>query len=495
MKDIMVVDDEVYICNIILEALGEFNDFNVRKFSDPVKALEHLDKSTVDLVLTDLVMGNHSGVEILEKALANHPDCIVVLMTGYPTVKTAISVLKKGGYDYLIKPFKLEDLTSTIRRGLDHQQLKRENVALKSQAELRKISEAMARGIGFNQILNMINETLLQQLPATASSILLFDKKQKRNRVKCIAGEYDDPKINEFLNGRKLDQAVAERGDGVFCENIEIEKDEKPYRRSIVSYPLISKRVLLGHLNVVYDDRFKHITPGQMHMISLLASQAASAMESSRLIHNLKRSYVQTIGALANAIEARDNYTAGHTDRVYYLAEILARKLGWNRRRMNQLKTGCRLHDIGKIGIPDSILNKPGRLDDEERLIMQQHPTRGAAILGQVPYLRPVIPYILCHHERFDGNGYPNGLKGKEIPIEGRLLAVVDTFDAITSDRPYRQGKTHEFALKELREHSGTQFDPDLVKLFHEAYEEGLINEAVRHADDTVKMVIPPVTA
>ena len=114
MKNIMVVDDEVYICNIILEALGEFKEFNVRKFTDPVLALDHLDNNSVDLVLTDLVMGVHSGVEILEKALSRHPDCIVLLMTGYPTVKTAISVLKKGGYDYLVKPFSLAELELRI---------------------------------------------------------------------------------------------------------------------------------------------------------------------------------------------------------------------------------------------------------------------------------------------------------------------------------------------------------------------------------------------
>ncbi len=494
MKNIMVVDDEIYICNIILEALGDFRDFNVRKFSDPVAALDHLDKHSIDLVLTDLVMGDHSGVEILEKALANHPDCIVILMTGYPTVKTAISVLKKGGYDYLVKPFKLEDLTATIKRGLDHQEVRRENVALRSQAELRKISEAMARGVGFNTVLEMINKTLLQQLPATAASILLYDKKQHSHRLKCIGGEYDDPSIEEFLNGRVSHEPVQRSREDVYCDSFDIIKNNIPCRRTIISNPLISKRVLLGHLNIVYDHPFKQITPGQMHLISLLASQAASAMESSRLIYNLKRSYLQTIGALANAIEARDNYTAGHTDRVFYLAEILAEKLGWDKRRINQLKTGCRLHDIGKIGIPDGILNKPGRLDDDERVIMQQHPIRGAAILGQVPFLKPIIPYILCHHERFDGTGYPNGLKGKEIPIEGRLLAVVDTFDAITSNRPYRQGKSHEFALKELREHAGTQFDPELVKLFQKAYEEGLINRAIKKGDEAVKMAVSPVT-
>jgi HD-GYP domain-containing protein (c-di-GMP phosphodiesterase class II) len=126
---------------------------------------------------------------------------------------------------------------------------------------------------------------------------------------------------------------------------------------------------------------------------------------------------------------------------------------------------GGMLHDLGKIGVPDAILNKPGPLTKEEFAIMKTHPLLGAKIVENIPFLKPSLPYILYHHERYDGNGYPHGLAGEDIPIEGRLLAVVDTIDAITSDRPYRKGRGIDIAVQQLREHSGTQFDPHIVEI------------------------------
>ncbi len=476
MKNLVVIDDEVYICNIIQEALNEFSDFRINNFNDPVEAAKYIKENGVDLVLTDLVMGDHSGVEILETTLVNQPDAVVILMTGYPTVKTAISVMNKGGYDYLIKPFKLDDLKSTILRGLEHQRLKRENVELKSQVELMKIAEAMAHGMKLQPLLNLIVESAVRELPSVASSIVMFNKKSHRPKMKARNGEDVDPDVTLFLKGSgpRCEKAIETLRPCI--TNEEVIDNGLTYRRSFVSYPLVSRRILLGLLNLVYDNRFRHISPGQMRLISLLASNAASAIETSNLNRDLKWSYMQTIKALAAAIEARDHYTAGHTDRVFELARLIARRLGWGPRRINQMKNGCLLHDIGKIGVPDSILNKPGRLTDDERAIMQHHPEMGARIIGDVPFLKPTISYILTHHERYDGKGYPGGLSGEDIPIEGRILAVADTFDAMTSDRPYRRGKPAEEAINELIVNKGTQFDPAIVDIFVNEYRRGAVS-------------------
>ena len=135
------------------------------------------------------------------------------------------------------------------------------------------------------------------------------------------------------------------------------------------------------------------------------------------------------------------------------------------------------LHDIGKIGVPDAVLNKAETLTSEEFEIMKQHPICGAKILEGISFLAPAVPYILYHHERFDGKGYPFGLRNDQIPIQGRLMAVVDTFDAMTSDRPYRKAKSFKMALKEIRECAGTQFDPNVAKLFLNAWDKGLIDK------------------
>jgi putative nucleotidyltransferase with HDIG domain len=219
--------------------------------------------------------------------------------------------------------------------------------------------------------------------------------------------------------------------------------------------------------------RFDPITAGQLNLLAILANTASSAIANHSLYQDLQASYLHAISGLANSIEARDSYTAGHTERVSILAEILARRLGWNESRIRNLRMGCTLHDIGKIGVPDSILNKPGALTKEELAKMRSHPAVGLKIIRGIELFQPAVPYIGDHHENFDGSGYPRGLKGEEISIEGRLLAIADTFDAILSDRPYRKGREVSDAVSELLENRGRQFDPLLVDLFLEVLVNG----------------------
>lgn len=176
--------------------------------------------------------------------------------------------------------------------------------------------------------------------------------------------------------------------------------------------------------------------------------------------------YLDTVKVMANAIEGRDRYTRGHVDRVTKYATLLARELRWPPDHLRILELGARLHDIGKIRVPDQILNKPGPLDDEEWHIMKKHPSVGARILRGITHLQPAMPYILYHHERWDGTGYPEGLRGREIPIEARLLAIVDVYDAITTKRPYHPAQDHEEVVEILNSESGKHFDPDLVPIF-----------------------------
>jgi len=175
---------------------------------------------------------------------------------------------------------------------------------------------------------------------------------------------------------------------------------------------------------------------------------------------------------LGNVIEARDPYTAGHVDRVRRLALSLGFALNWNAEAIAILEFGAVLHDIGKIMVPRYVLTKAGPLDDEEWELMHQHPQAGAHMLEGVDHLRPAIPYVLYHHEWWNGRGYPFGLKGSDIPSEGRLLAIVDAFDAMTSNRPYRKGLSAADALVEMRKNSGLYFDPEMVAVFLQNYKE-----------------------
>jgi putative nucleotidyltransferase with HDIG domain len=184
------------------------------------------------------------------------------------------------------------------------------------------------------------------------------------------------------------------------------------------------------------------------------------------------------LSTLSRAIEARDPYTRGHSTRVTALAEAVARRLGWGEERLASLRVGGPLHDIGKLAVSGEVLRKEGRLDDDELAQIREHPKVGAKILLRIAALREAIPYVLYHHERWDGTGYPSGRAGEEIPVEARVLAVADAFDAMTSDRPYRRALTHEEALEEVERCAGTQFDPEIARVFLEVFGEAELPRA-----------------
>lgn len=232
----------------------------------------------------------------------------------------------------------------------------------------------------------------------------------------------------------------------------------------------------------LYAAELQHIYKNERSGRAALQSAQAQLMRYADDLHvafqaerqrrqEIQRAYLETIRMLAAAVEARDEYTGGHLERVTRYALAIARNLGWTGERLNEAEMGAILHDIGKIGIRDSILRKNGALTSEEWDHMKTHPIIGAQILRGISFLGPIVPYVRHHHERFDGSGYPDRLAGEAIPIGGRLIAVADTFDAMTSTRPYRQALTPDVALGELRTASGSQLDPAVVEAFVQAYQ------------------------
>jgi putative nucleotidyltransferase with HDIG domain len=212
----------------------------------------------------------------------------------------------------------------------------------------------------------------------------------------------------------------------------------------------------------------------------MLARQAAIAIDNTELFNGLQRSnaelvlsYDTTLEGWSRALELRDRETEGHTQRVTEMTLRLARALGMSDKELSHARRGALLHDIGKMGVTDAILLKPGPLTDEEWDIMRQHPQFAYEMLSPIAYLRPALDIPYCHHEKWDGTGYPRGLKGEEIPLAARIFAVVDVWDALRSDRPYRPAWPKEKALEHIRAGSGTHFDPKVVEAFLEMTEGG----------------------
>ncbi|MBI3764273.1 MAG: diguanylate cyclase, partial [Chloroflexi bacterium] len=212
--------------------------------------------------------------------------------------------------------------------------------------------------------------------------------------------------------------------------------------------------------------------PDDVLLLETLAAQLAPAVENAQLFRDLGASYDHTLDALAAALDARDKETEGHSRRVVAFTLALARRMNLPEEELATIQRGAILHDIGKIGVPDAILLKPGPLTDEERAIMRNHPEWGRRILSGIPFLAGAAEIVRAHQERWDGAGYPQGRKGEAIPLGARIFAVADTFDAITSDRPYRAGRSYAVARAEIEAGRGTQFDPRFVDAFRQIPED-----------------------
>ncbi|MFQ6000338.1 MAG: GAF domain-containing protein [Anaerolineae bacterium] len=242
--------------------------------------------------------------------------------------------------------------------------------------------------------------------------------------------------------------------------------------KSLVAAPIIIGERALGTVGMFFLHEPGHFTEEDADLLRAVANQAAIAIQNARAYEELKALNLQTIEALARAVEAKDPYTAGHSTVVTDHAVAIAERMGLAAEEIETLRMAGLLHDIGKIGIPGSVLNKPSRLTSAEFIMIQSHPVISAEIIGKVKPLTGTVPVIRHHHERYDGTGYPDGLKEEETPLLARILAVADGFEAMTSDRPYRKAFTVEEAIEELKAGAGTRWDPAVVEAFLEILEE-----------------------
>ena len=332
---VLIADDEPEIRRVLEDLLCAGHDCTSAASAEEALAL--IAAGEYDLVISDIVMGGMSGIELVPRVLGLWPETVVVMVSGVQTVESAVEAMRAGAFDYVVKPFDLQHVEAAVRRALEHRRLR------------------------------------------------------------------------------------------------------------------VSKR------------RY------ETHLEEMVARRTEELDGALRLLED---AYRQTLKALTAALEARDHETHGHSERVVSFSLRLGRELGLDAERLRALEFGSLLHDIGKIGVPDAILRKPAALTEAEWETMRLHPLHGQKILRGIEFLRGAARVVAEHHEKWDGTGYPLGLRGEEIDLGARIFSVADAFDAMTSDRVYRRGRPYEVAAEELGRFAGTQFDPQVVEAFRRVPQE-----------------------
>jgi len=357
------------------------------------------------------------------------------------------------------------------------------NRRLKRLASLHQIDQAITNNLDLNLTLNILLAQILLQLEVDAATVLLYQPE-----LQCLeyaAGEGFHTRVLQSFELR-LGQGYAGRValERRIVQILDLSQRETGFLRSpnfrtegFVAYigiPLIAKGNIIGVLEI-YNRKPFDSNPEWMEFLETLAGQAAIAIDNIRLFEGLHSSNLQlsqaydaTIEGWALALELRDMETKGHSNRAVEMTLRLARKLGVNTEQLAHVRRGVLLHDIGKMGVPDAVLRKPAPLTEVEWEIMRQHPVYAHQMLSSIPYLKPALDIPYCHHEKWDGTGYPRGLNGEQIPLVARIFTIVDVWDALNSDRPYRKAWLREDVLAYLREESGRHFDPRVVDAFLE---------------------------
>ena len=376
-------------------------------------------------------------------------------------------------------------IAATIEQQRDAQNrlsaIYRANEIISSERDLRKLFERV-----MDQIFTLI--------PAHNGVILLKDEKTGELVTEYVKSGSQDTVISSTIVNRAFqfgeallthdaaDDARFEAGASIISQNIS----------SAMCTPLIHQSERLGVIYVDTRGTTNAFERSDLEMLGAFSGPAAIAIKNAQYVHRLERAYHDTLIAIADLVSMRDHYTVGHTWRVTNFALEIARVLGWTEEQLEACEMGGQLHDVGKIAVDDAVLRKPGQLTEEEFAKMRVHPERGAWLLQDVERLRPLVPYCLYHHERYDGKGYPFGLAAEAIPIEGRLIAVADTFDAMTSNRPYRQGMPPHIAIAEIVKQRGTQFDPAIVDALVACYRDGKITLIIQESLKGSKSIVCP---
>ncbi|SDB22153.1 HD domain-containing protein [Desulfonatronum thiosulfatophilum] len=471
---ILIVDDEQSLLDICQESLTEagYSIHIAHNGTTALKMLEHL--PGLDLIISDLRMPGMSGLDLMKKLKEGASEADFLIMTGFGSIETAVESIRLGAVDYLPKPFNISHLLLKVEKILQIRRNREDRKKLSNLVRVLNLSQAMNTKLDMKSLTNEFLSQIQKNFNPDGTVFLLEDGTGLQSKAMRGALLRNNPQLATW---------VKQLGERIFRQQLPeliLLKNKKfssmctegpPPDESITSVmvaPMTTRMKSIGAIVLLRNSSKDEYSREQSQLLNVFAAHTASAFENARLYGQLWDMNLEVIRSFAQAVEAKDVYTRGHSERVAIYATHLGNRLNLSRQDLHLLYTGGILHDIGKIGIPDIILNKPSKLTNEEFVVMQRHPELGRAILNQVKSFSEILPIIFYHHERVDGTGYPMGLQQEEIPLLARILSVVDAFEAMTSDRAYRKALPMDVVRDLLQNGAGRQWQEDLVKVWLE---------------------------
>jgi response regulator RpfG family c-di-GMP phosphodiesterase len=502
--NILIVDDDIKVLEILGKSLrNKGHEVNVAR--DAEEALGYYKKAVPDMVVLDIMLPDMDGRDLLKimRTVPGAQTIPALFLSANSDPELMVDSLDSGGDDFLVKPFSLQEFNAKVTKVLDSYRSARaleerteelETEVSKEQAsnvqinrELKRrllsmrtlfnVSQDLNRRLDLEEMINGFSLTLVGELQI--SSMAVFTIKRERDTYFYLQGVkgFDKDRIadlkldtdSEFTRWLMSDprpQKLARSKDDNWAQKL------PDVRLAIFEYvtPIIVKQKLRGIVFTGPRLIGEYSNP-DLDMLKSICNSAGIGLDNARLFRELQNTYLSTVKALVSIIEAKDPYTKGHTERVADFAVALATKLRLSKDEIRDIAFGAVLHDIGKLVVYERILNKPGRLNEDEWEALKEHPAIGARIIENMDFLAGTIPLVRHHHERWDGEGYPDGLVGDRVPMGARIIAVADSYDAMTTDRPYRKALESEVALDTLKSKAGSQFDPQVVEVFVELVE------------------------
>ncbi len=497
--EILVVDDDPKVLEILTESLSR-KGYLVRQAINGRQAIETYDLQPPELVLLDMMLPDMTGIEVMDEFRARTGvDIPVVFLSANGDLSVRLEGLDRGAEDYLVKPVSLRELGTKVENVLartsraralraksnslqtqltrrrDHQtkmnkEFKRQLLSMRT---LFSVSQDLSRLLEPQELVNVVSLTLLGELQV--SSMAMFSLERENHKAFKLLG------VKGFSRDKFEGIDIARAGRFVTL----LERDLKSVK--IARNPDQSWMRLLPDLRLAV---FEYVTPVHVRgetkgliftgpkinseeyseydqdMMMFIANSAGIGLENARMFKQLQITYVSTLKTLISIIEAKDPYTRGHTERVASYSIAIASRMELSEEHRRRIMFGALLHDIGKVGVLENVLHKTGSLDKDEWELLQEHPVVGSRIVEKMEFLVGVSGIVRHHHESWDGRGYPDGIKGEEIPLGARIVTVADSFDAMTTDRSYRKALSVDEAVSRLEDAAGTQFDPWIVKVF-----------------------------